>query len=115
MRDYAQVKASGQVTETVSRAALDLEGVDTRGLDRLDRRFLSAIVEHYAGGPVGLEAVAATINDDGETLSEMVEPYLLKIGFIQRTPTGRRATRDAYTHLGKQPPASAPGQVGLFE
>ena len=115
VRDYAQVKASGQVTETVARAALDLEGVDTRGLDRLDRRFLSAIVEHYAGGPVGLEAVAATINDDGETLSEMVEPYLLKIGFIQRTPTGRRATRDAYAHLGKQPPASAPGQVGLFE
>ena len=115
VRDYAQVKASGQVTETVARAALDLEGVDTRGLDRLDRRFLSAIVEHYAGGPVGLEAVAATINDDGETLSEMVEPYLLKIGFIQRTPTGRRATRDAYAHLGKQPPASAPGQAGLFE
>ena len=68
-----------------------------------------------AAAPVGLEAVAATINDDGETLSEMVEPYLLKIGFIQRTPTGRRATRDAYAHLGKQPPASAPGQVGLFE
>ena len=115
VRDYAQVKAAGQVTEPVARAALDLEGVDTRGLDRLDRRFLSAIVEQYGGGPVGLEAVAATINDDGETLSEMVEPYLLKIGFIQRTPTGRRATRDAYTHLGKQPPASAPGQAGLFE
>ena len=103
------------MTEPVARAALDLEGVDTRGLDRLDRRFLSAIVEQYGGGPVGLEAVAATINDDGETLSEMVEPYWLKIGFIQRTPTGRRATRDAYTHLGKQPPASAPGQAGLFE
>jgi len=115
VRDYAQVKASGEITESVARAALDLEGVDTRGLDRLDRRFLSAIVEHYGGGPVGLEAVAATINDDGETLSEMVEPYLLKIGFIQRTPAGRRATRDAYAHLGKQPPAGAPGQVGLFE
>jgi len=115
VRDYAQVKAGGAVTEPVARAALDLEGVDTRGLDRLDRRFLSAIVEQYGGGPVGLEAVAATINDDGETLSEMVEPYLLKIGFIQRTPAGRRATRDAYAHLGKQPPASAPGQVGLFE
>ncbi|HEV8142643.1 MAG TPA: Holliday junction branch migration DNA helicase RuvB [Methylomirabilota bacterium] len=115
VRDYAQVKAGGQVTETVARAALDLEGVDMRGLDRLDRRFLSAIVEQYGGGPVGLDAVAATINDDGETLSEMVEPYLLKIGFIQRTPAGRRATRDAYAHLGKQPPAGAPGQVGLFE
>ena len=115
VRDYAQVKAGGPITEPVARAALDLEGVDTRGLDRLDRRFLLAIVDHYGGGPVGIEAVAATINDDGETLSEMVEPYLLKIGFIQRTPAGRRATRDAYAHLGKQPPAGAPGQVGLFE
>jgi Holliday junction DNA helicase RuvB len=115
VRDYAQVKAGGEITESVAHAALDLEGVDTRGLDRLDRRFLLAIVDHYGGGPVGIEAVAATINDDGETLSEMVEPYLLKIGFIQRTPAGRRVTRDAYAHLGKQPPAGAPGQVGLFE
>jgi holliday junction DNA helicase RuvB len=115
VRDYAQVKASGEVTEPVARGALDLEGVDARGLDRLDRRFLLAIVEHYGGGPVGIEAVAATINDDGDTLAEMVEPYLLKIGFVQRTPTGRRVTREAYGHLGKQPPATAPGQVGLFE
>ena len=115
VRDYAQVKASGEITEPVARAALTLEGVDTRGLDRLDVRFLHAIVDHYGGGPVGLEAVAATINDDAETLAEMVEPYLLKIGFIQRTPAGRRVTRDAYAHLEKQPPASAPGQVGLFE
>jgi Holliday junction DNA helicase RuvB len=115
VRDYAQVKAGGDITEAVARAALDLEGVDARGLDRLDRRFLLAIVEQYGGGPVGLEAVAATINDDAETLSEMVEPFLLKIGFIQRTPSGRRVTRDAYAHLGKQPPASAPGQAGLFE
>jgi len=63
---------------------------------------------------VGLEAIAATINDEAETLSEMVEPYLLKIGFVVRTPTGRRVTREAYLHLGKQPPA-APGQQGLFE
>jgi Holliday junction DNA helicase RuvB len=115
VRDYAQVKAGGDVTEAVARAALDLEGVDTRGLDRLDRRFLLAIVDHYGGGPVGLEAVAATINDDAETLAEMVEPYLLQIGFVQRTPAGRRVTRDAYAHLGKQPPAGAPGQVSLFE
>jgi Holliday junction DNA helicase RuvB len=115
VRDYAQVKVGGPVTEAVARAALDLEGVDTRGLDRLDRRFLVAIVDHYGGGPVGIEAVAATINDDAETLQEMVEPYLLKIGFIQRTPNGRRVTREAYGHLGKQPPAGAPGQVGLFE
>ena len=70
----------------------------------LDRRFLTAIVDHYDGGPVGLEAIAATINDEAETLSELVEPYLLKIGFIVRTPNGRRVTREAYRHLGKQPP-----------
>jgi holliday junction DNA helicase RuvB len=115
VRDYAQVKASGEVTEPVARGALDLEGVDARGLDRLDRRFLLAIVDHYGGGPVGIEAVAATINDDGDTLAEMVEPYLLKIGFVQRTSAGRRVTREAYGHLGKQPPVTAPGQVGLFE
>ena len=115
VRDYAQVMANARVTESVARAALDLEGVDVRGLDRLDRRFLLAIVDHYGGGPVGIEAVAATINDDADTLAEMVEPYLLKIGFIQRTPGGRRVARDAYAHLGKQPPAGAPGQVGLFE
>jgi Holliday junction DNA helicase RuvB len=115
VRDYAQVKTGGPVTEDVARAALDLEGVDGRGLDRLDRRFLLAIVDHYGGGPVGIEAVAATINDDAETLQEMVEPYLLKIGFIQRTPAGRRVTREAYAHLGKRPPAGAPGQAGLFE
>ena len=77
-----------------------MEGVDTRGLDRLDRRFLQAIVEHYDGGPVGLEAIAATINDDAETLAELVEPYLLKIGLVVRTPNGRRATPAAYRHLG---------------
>jgi Holliday junction DNA helicase RuvB len=115
VRDYAQVKSGGPVTEDVARAALDLEGVDARGLDRLDRRFLLAIVDHYGGGPVGIEAVAATINDDAETLQEMVEPYLLKIGFVQRTPAGRRVTREAYEHLGKRPPAGVPGQAGLFE
>ena len=89
--------------------------MDARGLDRLDRRFLTAIVDHYGGGPVGLEAIAATVNDEAETLSEMVEPYLLKIGFVVRTPNGRRVTREAYRHLGKQPPAAATGQAGLFE
>jgi Holliday junction DNA helicase RuvB len=115
VRDYAQVSGDGAIAQAIARDALDREGVDTRGLDRLDRRFLGAIVDLYSGGPVGLEAVAATINDEAETLSEMVEPYLLKIGFIMRTPTGRRATRDAYTHLGKTPPAAPSGQGGLFD
>ena len=115
VRDYAQVSGDGAVTEPIARDALDREGVDARGLDRLDRRFLGAIVEVYGGGPVGIEAVAATINDDAETLAEIVEPYMLKIGFIAREPRGRRVTREGYAHLGKQPPTSATGQGALFE
>ena len=116
VRDYAQVSGDGAVTEAIARDALDREGVDGRGLDRLDRRFLGAIVDVYGGGPVGIEAVAATINDDAETLAEIVEPYLLKIGFVAREPRGRRVTREGYAHLGKQPPAGqAPGQGALFE
>jgi Holliday junction DNA helicase RuvB len=118
VRDYAQVKGDGTISEDIARQALDSEGVDARGLDRLDRRFLGAIIDVYGGGPVGIEAVAATINDEAETLAEIVEPYLLKIGFIAREPRGRRVTREAYTHLGKQPPpgpGSAPGQGALFE
>ena len=115
VRDYAQVKADGSIAAGIAHDALDREGVDGRGLDRLDRRFLIAIVDHYGGGPVGIEAVAATINDEAESLIELVEPYLLKIAFLVRTPAGRRVTRDAYLHLGKQPPATPSGQAGLFE
>ena len=111
VRDYAQVKGDGVVNLAVAHDALDREGVDARGLDRLDRRFLGAIIEQYGGGPVGIEAVAATINDEAETLAEMVEPYLLKIGFLVRTPNGRRVTPQAYTHLGYTAPAS-PGPQG---
>jgi Holliday junction DNA helicase RuvB len=116
VRDHAQVSGGGLITEAIARDALDREGVDARGLDRLDRRFLTAIIDHYGGGPAGLEAIAATINDDAETLAEMVEPYLLKIGFIVRTPSGRRVTRDAYQHLGRVL-AAAPSQTQprLFE
>jgi Holliday junction DNA helicase RuvB len=113
VRDYAQVKGDGVITREVAHDALDREGVDGRGLDRLDRRFLAAIIEQYGGGPVGIEAVAATINDEAETLVEMVEPYLLKIGFIVRSPNGRRATAVAYAHLGYQAPAGPGGQGQL--
>jgi Holliday junction DNA helicase RuvB len=115
VRDYAQVKHDGVITEAVACDALDREGVDARGLDRLDNKFLTAIVDIYGGGPVGIEAVAATINDDAETLAEIVEPYLLKIGFIAREPRGRRVTREGYQHLGKQPPVGPAGQGALFE
>ena len=113
VRDYAQVKGDGVITRDVAHDALDREGVDGRGLDRLDRRFLTAIIEQYGGGPVGIEAVAATINDEAETLVEMVEPYLLKIGFIVRSPNGRRATAPAYSHLGYQAPSGVGGQGQL--
>jgi holliday junction DNA helicase RuvB len=115
VRDYAQVAGDGVITAAIARDALNKEGVDARGLDRLDRRFLTAIVDHYGGGPVGIEAVAATINDEAESLTELVEPYLLKIGFVVRTPTGRRVTREAYSHLERQPPSTPGGQGGLFE
>jgi len=113
VRDYAQVKGDGVITPAVALDALDREGVDSRGLDRLDRRFLGAIIEQYGGGPAGIEAVAATINDEAETLAEMVEPYLLKIGFLVRSPNGRRATREAYAHLGYPVPAVPGGQGQL--
>jgi len=115
VRDYAQVAGGGGlITAAIARDALDKEGVDARGLDRLDRRFLMAIIDHYGGGPVGIDAVAATINDEAESLTELVEPYLLKIGFLVRTQAGRRLTREAYAHVGRAAPAPA-GQGGLFE
>ncbi len=113
VRDYAQVKSDGTVTVEIAARALDQEGVDEAGLDRLDRRFLTAIIENYHGGPVGLEAIAATINDEAETLAEMVEPYLLKIGYVVRSPNGRKATPAAYAHLGHAVPASPGGQGQL--
>ena len=113
VRDYAQVKADGVVSPEVAGRALDQEGVDEVGLDRLDRRFLTAIIEQYNGGPVGLEAIAATINDEAETLAEVVEPFLLKIGYVVRSPSGRKATPAAYAHLGHAVPASPGGQGQL--
>src|SRR5262249_14345378 len=111
VRDYCQVRGDGLVTESIAAEALDKEGVDAKGLDRLDNRFLVAIIEQYNGGPVGLEAIAATINDEAETLAEMVEPFLLKIGYIVRGPSGRKATPAAYQHLGYR--AEGPLQLSL--
>jgi Holliday junction DNA helicase RuvB len=116
VRDYAEVKGGGAVTAAIARDALDREGVDAAGLERLDRRFLGALIEQYGGGPAGLEAIAATINDEAETLAEVVEPYLLKIGFVVRTANGRRATAAAYAHLNYTPPPGtsvAPAQRDL--
>jgi Holliday junction DNA helicase RuvB len=100
VRDYAEVRAGGHIDATVADEALRREGVDELGLDRLDRAFLRTIVEQYGGGPVGISAIAATLTEDAETLEDVVEPYLLKTGFVVRTASGRKATPEAYRHLG---------------
>jgi Holliday junction DNA helicase RuvB len=100
VRDFAQVKAEGRVDEKIVNDALSLEGVDKLGLDDLDRKYLRVIAEVYRGGPVGLEAVAATLGEDVGTLEEVVEPYLLQIGFLARTRRGRQLTQRAADHLG---------------
>jgi Holliday junction DNA helicase RuvB len=99
VRDYAEVRADGTITADVSVEALSREGVDELGLDRLDRAFLRTIVEQYGGGPAGIAAIAATLTEDAETLEDVVEPYLLKAGFVVRTASGRKATPAAYRHL----------------
>jgi holliday junction DNA helicase RuvB len=104
VRDYAMVEGDGTITAAAADAALRLEGIDSLGLDRLDCELLRIIIETYNGGPVGVEALAATLNEEQSTLVEVVEPYLLKIGFLARTSTGRKATPLAYEHLGKAPP-----------
>lgn len=100
VRDYAQVMADGVITSEVADAALSKLEVDKLGLDALDRRMLRSIIEFYNGGPVGLETLAATINEESVTLEDVYEPYLLQNGFLTRTPRGRCVTRKAYEHLG---------------
>jgi len=100
VRDYAQVRADGMVTAKVAREALDLLQVDPLGLDDVDRRVLKTIIEKYGGGPVGLNTIAASISEEQDTIMDVVEPYLLQLGFLDRTPQGRIATKPAYEHLG---------------
>jgi holliday junction DNA helicase RuvB len=111
VRDFAQVRADGHVTLDVARKALDMLGVDELGLDELDRRFLRVIAEFYDGGPVGIEALAATLNEDRDTLEDVVEPYLLRTGLLNRTSKGRRATKSAFQHLGIDLPDNAQTQL----
>ena len=100
VRDFAQVKYDGVITESVADYALDLLDVDKYGLDHIDRNILLTMIERFQGGPVGLDTLAASISEDAGTLEDVYEPYLLKNGFIQRTPRGRVATELAYAHLG---------------
>jgi holliday junction DNA helicase RuvB len=108
VRDYAAVRGDGRITRVVASEALRALGVDEAGLDEQDRRYLLAIIEVYGGGPVGVNATAATLNVEQDTLEDVVEPFLLKIGLIRRTPRGREATERAYEHLGVPPRASRP-------
>jgi Holliday junction DNA helicase RuvB len=101
-RDVAQVKGEGQIDEEMARRSLDLLRIDEVGLDTLDRALLQAIVIKFGGGPVGLDTLAASLSEEKDTITDMVEPYLLQNGFIQRTPQGRIATERAYKHLGKE-------------
>jgi holliday junction DNA helicase RuvB len=100
VRDFAQVRANGVITKNVAKEALDLLQVDPLGLDDVDRRVLKTIIEKYNGGPVGLNTIAASISEEQDTIMDVVEPYLLQLGFLDRTPQGRVATKSAYEHLG---------------
>lgn len=104
VRDYAQVKSCGEINELVAAEALELFQVDPCGLDWTDRRMLTVIIEQFNGGPVGLETIAAATGEDTQTIEEVYEPYLMQIGYLQRTPRGRMATASAYKHLGYKPP-----------
>lgn len=115
VRDYAQVRAEGVITRQVAVEALNLLNIDALGLDDVDRRVLITIVEKYNGGPVGLSTIAASISEEPDTIMDVVEPYLLQLGFLDRTPQGRMATRRAYEHLGLPYTGSNNNQPGLFE
>jgi Holliday junction DNA helicase RuvB len=112
VRDYAQVRADGEITQEVARDALSLLEVDPLGLDDIDRRVLRSIIEKFDGGPVGLETIGAALSEEPDTIMDVVEPYLLQLGFLDRTPRGRVATRRAYEHLDI--PYEEPAQPSLF-
>jgi holliday junction DNA helicase RuvB len=111
IRDYAEVKGNGEITAASARAALKLLDIDEHGFDEIDRKLLRAVIERFGGGPVGVNTIAAVLSEEVDAIEDIYEPYLLQIGFLQRTPRGRVATKLAYEHLGLpfQPP-----QPGLF-
>jgi holliday junction DNA helicase RuvB len=109
VRDFAEVEYDGHITQQVASDALNRMEVDTYGLDEMDRKLLLTIVEKFDGGPVGLGTISASIQEEKDSIEEIIEPYLIQIGFLNRTPRGRMATRLAYEHFGVAPPASNPG------
>ena len=113
VRDYAQVKANGQISQSVAQAALAMLDVDPQGFDLMDRKLLEAVIHRFDGGPVGLDNIAASIGEERDTIEDVIEPYLIQQGYLQRTPRGRIATLAAYRHLGVTPPKGA-GGTDLF-
>src|SRR6202012_5378079 len=111
VRDFAEVRGAGVVTAEIAASALDLLEVDNLGLDRLDREILRTICEKFAGGPVGLSTLSASVGEEQDTIEDVYEPYLLQRGLIERTPRGRAATRRAFEHLGLEAPSP---QLGLL-
>jgi Holliday junction DNA helicase RuvB len=114
IRDYAQVHGEGVIRQKIAREALAMLEVDELGLDHFDRKLLSMIIEKFEGGPVGVETLSAALSEERDTLEDAYEPYLLQLGFLQRTPRGRVATRSAYEHLGFEDRRNRPPQRGLF-
>jgi len=112
VRDFAQIKGNGVITEEIAKQALEMLQVDQAGLDEMDKRILSTIIENYRGGPVGLKTIAAAIGEDPGTIEEIFEPYLVQQGFLERTLQGRKVTFKAYKHLGISP---VQDQYGLFD
>jgi Holliday junction DNA helicase RuvB len=112
-RDYADVNGDGIIDEGAGTAALELLEIDDEGLDHADRRMLEAIIDNYGGGPVGVDTIAALIADERSTIEDFYEPYLMQIGFIERTPRGRKITPKAYKHLGKKKPNDNKKQSSL--
>ena len=115
VRDFAQVLGDGNITREIASISLDRLEVDKLGLDAIDRRVISTIIRNYAGGPVGLETLAAAVGEEAVTLEDMCEPYLMQIGFVSKTPRGRVVTALAYEHLGITPPSTMPEQLSLGE
>ena len=113
VRDYADVKGDGRITKPLADLALAMLDVDPHGLDVMDRKLLEAVIHRFDGGPVGLDNVAAAIGEERDTIEDVIEPYLIQQGYLQRTPRGRIATLAAYRHLGVTPPKGA-GGTDLF-
>lgn len=113
VRDYAQVRADGVITQEVTDRALKMLGVDEKGFDRMDRRVLLTVIEKFDGGPVGIDTISAAVGEERDTLEDVYEPFLIQEGYLHRTPRGRVATRLAYEHFNLTPRATR--QIDLFE